>query len=136
MTERFNDSDVLPDAPLSAESGHPTTRPEITRLCGTCRMGPWVIAQLFGVLADLAWTRVEHYRSDLYHDARWLDRWVHGPADVFYWGADDCGTAIGVDRSAVMTSRKEVWRVRLLASWHPNLLDEADWSVELTRVTA
>lgn len=53
-----------------------------------------VCATIFGKMVELAKDRVEHYRSDLYHDALWLDRELKGPMQ-FDWIARESGTFIG-----------------------------------------
>lgn len=55
-----------------------------------------VRAMLFGVLADLAWPIVQKYRSDLYRDVQWMDKYVTGPI-VFEFVARSSGTHIGTD---------------------------------------
>ena len=47
-------------------------------------------AMLFGVLAELAWPIIDNYKSDLYHDARWIDE-LTGPA-TFYFSPRESGT--------------------------------------------
>lgn len=64
----------------------------------------------FGRLVDLAHDIVEHYRSDFYHDAQWLEKHLVGPM-TFYYGADSYGTAIGTDRDLVAQMREKVWRI-------------------------
>jgi hypothetical protein len=64
----------------------------------------------FGVLIDLAGSTVEHYRSDFYHDAQWIEKHVAGECTFFY-GFDPWGTAIGSDLELVRASRHTVFRV-------------------------
>jgi hypothetical protein len=59
-----------------------------------------VKALLFGLLADLAWDTVKEYRSDLYHDAKWIQEHVEGPCGFFFAFADS-GTAVGFDERYV-----------------------------------
>lgn len=51
-------------------------------------------AVTFGVLVELAEGRMENYRSDLWHDALWIDREITGPI-TFEWVLRDWGTHIG-----------------------------------------
>jgi hypothetical protein len=67
-------------------------------------------AKLFGMLVERGAPLVEHYRSDFYRDAQWMMEHVNGPL-VFWFGADECGTAIGTDRTLVRLSRRSSWRV-------------------------
>jgi hypothetical protein len=46
-------------------------------------------AILFGHMVERAEGVVRHYRSDLYHDALWLDRHFTAAPFSFYWGARD-----------------------------------------------
>lgn len=52
-----------------------------------------VLAMLFGHLVQLAAPVVEHYHSDLFRDAQWLQAKVNGPRR-FVWQAYECGTVI------------------------------------------
>lgn len=70
-----------------------------------------VRALLFGELMKLAAPRVQHYHCDLYHDAHWIGENVSEPT-TFYFGADNCGTAIGTIQEYI--NRKNVWRVTLV----------------------
>jgi hypothetical protein len=74
-------------------------------------------AILFGALARLAQQHVQSFHGDLYHDVHWVDEHVNGPI-VFFFGADDCGTAIGTDSSWVRRSRKHVWQVQVTVDAH------------------
>lgn len=51
-------------------------------------------ALLFGVLADIAAPIVQRYRSDLYHDARYVAEHVNGVCE-FQYCARENGTHIG-----------------------------------------
>ena len=51
---------------------------------------------LWEALLERALPVVEHYRSDLYWDAQWLDKYVTGPEE-FYFGVHKYGTHIGTD---------------------------------------
>lgn len=62
------------------------------------------LALVFGQLLQVAIPTVEHYHSDFFHDALWLDRNLGRPTDDgprqtadFYYGFDECGTLIGRD---------------------------------------
>jgi len=50
-------------------------------------------AKTFEVMLELA-ERVKHYRSDLYHDAMWLEERLTGPMQ-YDWIARESGTFIG-----------------------------------------
>lgn len=52
-------------------------------------------AALFGEMIRRA-GHIEMYQSDLYHDAHWLDRNLHGVGS-FYWGPRSWGSFIGTD---------------------------------------
>lgn len=56
--------------------------------------------RIFGILADIAWPVVYNYRSDLYHDAMWLNENLSGP-DCFYFAVDESGTSIGTDPALI-----------------------------------
>lgn len=51
------------------------------------------LALLYGAMVDRAGI-IQHYRSDLYHDALWLDREIHD-ATTFWWAPYQSGTNIG-----------------------------------------
>ncbi len=76
-----------------------------------------VKALLFGHLANRAQPVVEHYRSDLYHDAMWLHEQVSGPTS-FEWSCRQSGTHIGTDLRDVVKGNTgddtvAMWAVRL-----------------------
>jgi hypothetical protein len=106
----------------------------LTRLGGEYHIGR-ARASLFGVLADLAWPHVEHYRSDLYHDAQWLEHYVQEPCE-FYFGCDAWGTAIGMDKDLVRISRKNVWRIELLCEASLHTVTTGTWYVRTTELPA
>jgi len=54
-------------------------------------------AKLFGYLQQEANKHLEHYHSDLFHDALWIGKYVNGHGDYFHYGANDMGTGIGTD---------------------------------------
>lgn len=82
-------------------------------------------ALLFGLLADRAFPIVEHYRSDLYHDANWLRRYVTGPG-VFFFAVRTSGTSIGDDERLVSLYNDHAYRVELVA--HPRNDEAAKWN--------
>lgn len=86
-----------------------------------------VRAALFGELVKLATPLVEHYHGDVYHDAIWVQANVTGPME-FFFGADDCGTAIGTDLGYVAMSRKQVWHVNLTRDYR------FKWEAEVSAV--
>lgn len=51
-------------------------------------------SKTFGVLVELSESRITNYRSDLWHDALWIDKFVTGPT-TFEWVVRDYGTHIG-----------------------------------------
>lgn len=53
-----------------------------------------VRCKTFGVMVELAEGKIESYRSDLYHDALWINEIVNGPMS-FDWIVRDGGTFIG-----------------------------------------
>ncbi|MDQ6616056.1 MAG: hypothetical protein M3083_15305 [Actinomycetota bacterium] len=73
-----------------------------------------VRALLFGQMVARAWG-IEHFHSDLFHDARWLAQHVTGPT-TFYWAPRTWGSDIGTDRCLVATPSdgKALYRVELL----------------------
>lgn len=70
------------------------------------------VARTFGELVEIAAPIVEHYLSDLYRDAQWLERHMgQDPRDPwvkleFYYAIDAWGTHIGTDE-LVLAHRKE-----------------------------
>lgn len=105
----------------------PTADPVLAHQYKQSRPDPWHLqadeldalrflrVRLFGVLADLAFPVVEHYRSDVMHDVHWIDEHVTTTEPrVFYYGADGWGTAIGEDEQYVRCSRDRVWEVRVV----------------------
>lgn len=65
---------------------------------------PLAKSLLFGVLVDYAIPTLEHFRSDLYHDVKWIEANVptelgEGERYTFYWGLDSWGTCIGEEPS-------------------------------------
>jgi hypothetical protein len=75
--------------------------------------------ETFDLLLTLALPTVEHYRSDLFHDAAWLAK--HTPATVelapfeFYYVVRPFGTHIGTDGDELTRSAShngdECWRI-------------------------
>lgn len=71
-----------------------TTTTETVRLMGWLSFEEGAVsirALLFGAMLERALPVVKEYRSDLFHDAHWLDTHVHGPAE-FYWLVRHSGT--------------------------------------------
>lgn len=65
----------------------------------------------FGHLVRLALPYIEHYHSDLYHDAKWLEKYLT-PGEPFYYGVDAWGTDIGTDRNLVEAfNRENLWKI-------------------------
>jgi len=86
-------------------------------------IGTSVKALLFGKLMDEAVSVIDHYRSDWYHDALWIERNVTGPTS-FYFGMREFGTSIGHDRTAVMYGNDVTYAVTLS-------VDGGEWFVSL-----
>jgi hypothetical protein len=55
-------------------------------------------ALLFGAMLDRAELIVQHYRSDLFHDALWIEKHVTGEFS-WYWMLRKHGTHVGTDLS-------------------------------------
>lgn len=66
-------------------------------------------ARIFGEMIKLAGNTVEHYHGDFYHDAMWLNEHMNEMEFSFYWGFDNCGTAMGTDLDLVKQQRKVVF---------------------------
>lgn len=65
-------------------------------------------APLFGHLADLAAPHLTNYRSDLYHDVRWLDRHAIECAltgEPFWFVVRASGTHIGTEANPARINR-------------------------------
>lgn len=56
-----------------------------------------VVSQVFGHLVTLAIPHVRSFHSDLYFDAEYLGKAMHGEAFTFYFAARSMGTHIGED---------------------------------------
>ncbi|MHB1784381.1 MAG: hypothetical protein ACYCTE_17170 [Acidimicrobiales bacterium] len=74
-----------------------------------------VRALLFGEMLCRA-GGVQHYRSDLFHDAQFLAR-LDGPA-TFYWATRQSGTIISRDKESVEVQARvlgadAIWRIEL-----------------------
>jgi hypothetical protein len=83
---------------------------------------------MFGKLVDLSIEVVQHYRSDYYHDAKWIQEHVDGPS-TFYYGFREWGTSIGTDPKLVAYGNDKLFRVDLVLSEH-------EWFVVLTEMDA
>lgn len=81
--------------------------------------GIWPARMLvFGELVKLAIPAIEHYHSDLFHDALWLEQhlsgepmgsgWSSGRGMSFYWSVDESGTTIGIERVGM---RRNAYRI-------------------------
>lgn len=103
-------------------------------------------ALLFGHLADIAHDTVEHYRSDFFHDALWIEKHVEPSAFengqfTFYFAFDNFGTAIGTDARFVAYGRRaNVYQVTLraeLSEWAASEKGDgrATYHVDTTRLT-
>ena len=81
---------------------------------------------IFGELIKLAQDKIKHYHSDLYHDVHWLDKYFTEPM-TFYFGVDDCGTAIGTDKDLVLRMRKWTWEISVI-------LNHGSWWLTATEI--
>lgn len=72
-------------------------------------------AKLFETLLDAANDTVNHYRSDFYHDAVWIDRHITDDSDVdeFWFAARVTGTSIGVDRQMTALHNERLWHISI-----------------------
>lgn len=52
---------------------------------------------VFGHMVRLAEPLLTHYRSDLYHDALWLNEHATGTRFDFYWSVGETGTRTGTE---------------------------------------
>lgn len=71
-------------------------------------------ARVHGELVKLASPVVQHYQSDLYHDASWLQKYLTEETVfpwAFFYGVRDTGTSIGTDLDLVRYSNTFVYRV-------------------------
>jgi len=64
------------------------------------------VATTFGVMFDIAVIAMgeqllQHYRSDLWHDAEFLSRFIGETEATFYWSLRECGTHIGTSTAHV-----------------------------------
>lgn len=70
-------------------------------------------AKLFGHMVKLSQPLLQHYHSDLYHDAIQIAKteW----SNIFYYAANDCGTDIFTDETLIndLYTRENVWRIEL-----------------------
>lgn len=71
---------------------------------------------LFGELVKLAQPIVEHYHSDLWHDAAWIREHIPtsmavGGAYAFVYGVRDTGTSIGEDLGLTLPYNSDVWSI-------------------------
>jgi hypothetical protein len=109
---------------VEAELASEAMGPVVTRLVsGDDQVNDSVRALLFGVLADLSAPTITRYRSDWYHDARWVREHVSSAPFTFHYAWNDSGTDIGADPTLVGTYRENVVRVTLLA----DDVDGAPW---------
>ncbi len=69
-----------------------------------------VPALVFGHLADLCAPVLQAFRSDLYHDAVWLQQNLTGQAVSFFFAYTDSSTFIGVDERLARL-RQHVFKV-------------------------
>jgi hypothetical protein len=111
-----------PTQPWATADAPDNVRDGLIRLTGWFdQINNSVRALLFGEMVKRS-DRVEHYPSDLYHDALWIATNVNGPA-TFYWAPRTWGT----DRTLVGTpdEGKQLYRVDLFC-------EQGLWSVAFT----
>ena len=101
-----------------------TITPTRSFLCYENMFSNAVRAHIFGELADLAAPTVKFYRSDLYHDAGWLNNHVNGPTTFFY-GVRETGTHIGHDGELIAAHSTHVWQVDITVT------DRGKWELHL-----
>lgn len=86
---------------------------------------------VFAELLQLAQPVVEHYHSDLYHDAIWLkDNLPNLMDDGFYFGIRTHGTHIGTDRRLIQNYNAVTFHItfaRTDSLLHP-------WTMTITKV--
>lgn len=102
--------------------------------CATASNKTAVLAALFGHMVRIAAPIVEHYRGDLFHDARWLDANVDGPRS-FVWRPYDSGTWIddvggALHQAAGTSAAGSRWPWWLVEVTHEN----SRWCVAFTRL--
>ena len=76
-------------------------------------------AAAFGVLVRLACPKLEHYQSDLYHDAHYVDRVVTPDTLTagrvsFHYGVRDTGTTVGSTVDAVKPHCDETFEITVI----------------------
>ena len=71
--------------------------------------------RVFGILADIAWPVVNNYRSDLYHDAMWLNDYL-SLNSYFYFSVDNSGTSIGTDDTLIALRCNSI-NARMFTVW-------------------
>jgi hypothetical protein len=110
---------------VEAELALEAMGPVVTRLVsGDDQVNDSVRALLFGVLADLSAPTVTRFRSDWFHDARWIMEHVTTAPCTFHYAWNDSGTDIGADSTLVGTYRENLVRVTLVA----DDVDGAPWT--------
>ncbi len=129
LTTDLESTFTYPERPDVEEIlNRPTLATESYRLWGFAEtIEQPVISRLFGELVKRATPVVEHYHSDLYHDANWLTGHVTGPCE-FLWMARQSGTEIGEIVKVYMSVNMEpsspaiAYRVSLLC-------ERGEWTV-------
>lgn len=87
-----------------------------------------VRALLFGVMLGLAKDKVKSYRSDLYHDAQWINEKINGPMS-FDWVVHEGGTYIGesAEYSRIDWDKSAKYRFEILiegnSTWMLNIYE-------------
>lgn len=93
--------------------------------------------RVFGTLVQLATPVVEHYHSDLFHDARWVTEYLPFPVSnvlnlsplsqyTFYYGVRSTGTSIGTVRNLVEPFNTVTYRCTIAIEAR-----YADWTVTM-----
>ncbi len=121
-----------------------TTTPETVRLAGWGTFDDLqhaIRARLFGEMVTRAMPLIEHYASDLYHDAHWIDKYVNGETTFYFaprtWGSHigECGDTI---RSLVVDDHFVCYRVDITCNdtgWHAvgDLRPNGSWFATFTK---
>lgn len=120
-------------APAAIETEAPGPTVERVRLWGFSEtIETPVRSMLFGELVRRSAPHLQHYHSDLFHDADWLTKSLNGPMTFFWtvrtWGThihDDFDLALAV--LGVSSDVARFYRVDVVCERH-------DWSADFTRL--
>jgi hypothetical protein len=88
---------------------HPARIAQMDDFPNTEDFNTHVTARIFGIFAETAGPIVEHFHSDLYHDALYLGKqiaeWDRKKPITWYWSVDDCGTNFHSDAAETHTRK-------------------------------